>query len=78
MSLKDSFEQIGMAGFENRINHLNVDNVSANTGAHTGLGTKIYEEYAPWLTVICCFNCRLDLAIKYALKSTFFMKLIQC
>lgn len=70
MSLKDSFEQIGMAGFENQIN--------ANTGVDTDLGTKICEEYAPWLTDICCFNCRLELAIKYALKSTFFMKLIQC
>ena len=71
-SLKDSFERVGVDQFENHIHGLNVDGASVNTGVHNGLGTKISEDYAPWLTVIHCFNHRLELAIKDALKGSFF------
>ena len=71
-SLKNSFERIGIAEFENQIHGLNVDGTSVDTGVHNGLGTKIVEEYAPWLTVIHCFNLRLELDVKDALKDTFF------
>ena len=70
--MKDSFERIGIAEFENRIHGLNVNGTSVDTGVHNGLGTKIGEEYAPWLTVIHCFNLRLELDVKDALKDTFF------
>ena len=46
-----------------------------NTGVHNGLGTKICEEYAPWLTFIHCVNQRQELAIKDVLKGTFFDKI---
>ena len=71
-SLKDLFERVGVDQFENHIYGLNVDGTSVNTGVHNGLGTKISEDYAPWLTVIHCFNHRLELAIKDALKGSFF------
>ena len=72
LPLKDYSERIGKAEFQIRIHDLNVDGTSVNRGEHNGLGTKICEEYAPWLTVIHCFNHRLELAIKDALKGTFF------
>ena len=71
LPLKDYFERIGKAEFQIRIHDLNVDGTSVNR-EHNGLGTKICEEYTPWLTVIHCFNHRLELAIKDALKGTFF------
>ena len=72
LPLKDYSERIGKAEFQIRIHDLNVDGTSVNRGEHNGLGTKICEEYTPWLTVIHCFNHRLELAIKDALKGTFF------
>ena len=70
-SLKDSFEQ-GVDQFKNHIHGLNINSASVNTGVHNGLGTKISKDYAPWLTVIHCFNHRLELATKDALKGSFF------
>ena len=39
---------------------------------HSGLGTKISNDFAPWLTLIHCFNHRLELSIKDAFNGTFF------
>ena len=46
-----------------------------NTGIHSGLGTRICNELSPWLTLIHCFNHRLELAIKDASKGTFFSEI---
>ena len=70
-SLKEAFERIGISCFENRLHGLNVDGASVNTGVHRGLGAKI-RELAPWLTVVHCFNHRLELAVKDTFKGTFF------
>ncbi len=57
--------------FASRLHALNIDGASVNTGIHRGLGARI-RELAPWLTVVHCFNHRLELAVKDAFKGTFF------
>ena len=72
LSLKESFKQIGTLNFGNQLHGLNIDSASVNTGIHSGLGTRIRNELSPWVTLIHCFNHRLELAIKDAFKGTFF------
>ena len=70
-SLEEAFERVGISCFASRLHGLNVDGASVNTGIHRGLGARI-RELAPWLTVVHCFNHRLELAVKDAFKETFF------
>ena len=75
MSLRESFEQFGILNFGNRLHGLDIDAVSVNTGIHSSLGTRILNELSPWLTLIHCFNHRLELAIKGAFKGNFFSEI---
>ena len=70
----ESFERIGIINFASRLHGLNVDGASINTGIRNGLGAKI-KEIAPWLTVIHCFNHRLELGVKDAFRESFFSEI---
>ena len=70
-AIKESFERVGIVDFAQKLHGLNVDGASVNTGIHCGLEAKL-KESAPWLTVIHCFNHRLELAVKDSFKGTFF------
>ena len=52
---------------------LSVDGASVNTGIHGGLGALLRQS-AEWLTVVHCFNHRLELVAQDAFKGTFFDK----
>ena len=54
-----------------RLASINVDGAAINTGIHSGLGVK-FKETAPWISVIHCFNHRLELAVKDTFNDTFF------
>ena len=75
LSLKESFEWIGSLNFRNQLHGLNIDVATVNTGIHSGLGRTICNELSSWLTLIHCFNHRLELAIKDAFKGTFFSEI---
>ena len=74
-SLKESFEQIEILNFGNRLHGLNIGGASVNNWILSGLGTRILDELSPWLTLVHCFNHRLELAIKDAFKETFFSEI---
>ena len=49
---------------------------SANTRKFTGLGAQMKEK-TPWLEVIHCFNCRLELTLKHAFRQSPATELIE-
>ena len=75
IGLKDAvefaFNRVGVTDFTRSLFGLNVDGASVNTGIHGGLGALLRQS-AEWLTVVHCFNRRLELAAKDAFKGTFF------
>ena len=70
-SLEDSFHRIGITPLHTRLASLNIDGAAINTGIHSGLGVKV-KESAPWISLVHCFNHRLELAVKDTLNKTFF------
>ena len=69
--IENAFERIGVVPLYKRLANFNVDGASVNTGLHNGLGVKLRES-APWLSVIHCFNHRLELSVKDTFNGTFF------
>ena len=69
--IEDSFQRIVITPMSSRLASMNVDGATANTGIHSGLGVK-FKETAPWISVIHCFNHRLELAVKDMFDGTFF------
>ena len=76
-SLEDSFHRIGITPLHTRLASLNIDGAAINTGIHSGLGVKV-KESAPWISLVHCFNHRLELAVKDTLNKTFLRTLIPC
>lgn len=66
-----AFTRVGITDFTSSLFGLNVDGASVNTGIHGGLGALLRQS-AEWLTVVHCFNHRLELAAQDAFKGTFF------
>ena len=62
-TIKLSFSRIGLIDFSSKLHGFNVDGAAVNTGILKGLAVLLREN-APWLTVVHCFNHRLELAIK--------------
>ena len=50
---------------------MNVDGAAINTGIHSGLGIK-FKGTAPWISVMHCFNHRVEVAVKDTFDDTFF------
>ena len=69
--IEDSFQRIEITPLSSRLASMNVDGAAVNTGIHSGLGVK-FKETAPWISVIHCFNHRLELAVKDMFDGTFF------
>ena len=69
--IKDSFHRIGITPQSSRLASMNVDGAAVNTSIHSGLEVK-FKETVPWISVIHCFNHRLELAVKDMFDGTFF------
>ena len=69
--IKDSFHCISIATLHTQLASLNIDGAAVNTGIHSGLGVK-FKESAPLITLVHCFNHRLELAVKDMFDNTFF------
>ena len=74
LCIEESFQRIGILNLYKRLANFNVDGASVNTGLHNGLGVKL-KESAPWLSVIHCFNHRLELSVKDTFDRTFFKEI---
>ena len=61
-TIRTVFTCFGISNFTSSLLGLNVDGASVNMGVHWGLGTLIKQE-APWLSLVNCFNYRVELAI---------------
>ena len=66
-----AFTRTGITDFASSLFGSNVDGASVNTGIRGGLGALLRLS-AEWLTVVHCFNHRLELAAQDAFKGTFF------
>ena len=70
-TIKTAFVCFWISNFKSHLLGLNVDGASINMGIHQGLGTLI-KQVAPWLTLIHCFNRRVELAIKDSFANSTF------
>ena len=70
-TIATAFSRFGISNFSSRLLGLNVDGASVNVGVHRGLGTLIKEQ-APWLSLVHCFNHRVELSIKDSFKNSSF------
>ena len=66
-----AFNRVGITDFTRCLFWLNIDGASVNTGIHGGL-EALLRQSAGWLTIVHCFNNRLELAEHDAFKGTFF------
>ena len=67
---RDSFHRIGITPLHTCLASLNIDGAAINTGIHSVLGVK-FKESAPWISLVHCFNHRLELAVKDTFNNTF-------
>ena len=72
--IKEAFERFGVLGLSKKVIALNVHGAAVNTGVHHGVGA-LMKESSPWLQVTHCFNHRLELSIKDALKTNASVKI---
>ena len=71
-ALTQSFLDIGLDNYKERLIGFMSDGASVNFGQKAGLLTKLRESEMPWIVGIHCLNHRLELAIKDAFKGTAF------
>ncbi|XP_046840401.1 zinc finger protein 862-like [Xenia sp. Carnegie-2017] len=70
-AMKEAFARFGITNFESKLAATGLDGASVNMGRNTGLAARL-KDVAPWLTVVHCFNHRLELAAADAFNATFF------
>ncbi|XP_046840490.1 zinc finger protein 862-like [Xenia sp. Carnegie-2017] len=70
-AMNEAFARFGITNFESKLAATGLDGASVNMGRNTGLAARL-KEVAPWLTVVHCFNHRLELAAADAFNATFF------
>ncbi len=64
---------LGVANWEHKLIGMGCDGASVNLGSTSGL-KGLLTEAMPWIVVFWCLAHRLELALKDALKDTFFMQ----
>ena len=69
--IKDYFHRIGIKPLHTRLASLNIDGAAVTTGIHSGLGVK-FKESATWISLVHCFNHRLEVEVKDTFDNTFF------
>ena len=67
--IEDSFHCISITPLHTQLASLNIDGAAINTGIHSGLGVK-FKESALWVSLLRCFNHRLELAVKDTFDNT--------
>ena len=70
-AIKTAFARFGISNFTSHLLGLNVDGASVNMGIHRGLGILTKQE-APWLSLVQCFNHKVELAIKDSFANSSF------
>ncbi|XP_046841812.1 zinc finger protein 862-like [Xenia sp. Carnegie-2017] len=70
-AMNEAFARFGITNFESKLAATGLDGASFNMGRNTGLEARL-KEVAPWLTVVHCFNHRLEFAAADAFNATFF------
>ena len=70
-TIKTAFARFGISNFTSRLLGLNVDGASVNMGIHRGLGALIKQQ-ASRLSLVHCFNHRVELAVKDSFANSSF------
>ena len=75
--IENSFHRIGIAPLHTRLASPNLDGAAINTGIHSGFRVR-FKESASWISLVHCFNHRLELTVKDTFDDTFLRTLIPC